>query len=219
MKVYLIPGLGFDHRIFERLELNKIDFEYLNWIDPKKNETIKDYAIRFSDRIDDKLKEIVLVGHSLGGIIAQEIAAIKSVRKIILISCIKSRKELPLHFRIVKPLRIHKFFSKKLTAKTIKYWGKNHDYETPEEQELVVDMVSKQSNNYLRWALKQLSVWKKPEVDSGTKIFQINGGLDKTFPLKLIVQPNEIVKNGGHFMVYKHSKIISTLIVKEIASF
>lgn len=136
-----------------------IEFDYLNWIEPKKNESIKDYAIRFSKRIDFDNGAVILIGHSLGGIIAQEISAIKPVEKIILISSIKSRAELPIHFKIMKPLGMYKLFSKKLTAKTIKYWGKYHDYITPTEQSLVIDMVNKQSNNYLKWALKQLSIW------------------------------------------------------------
>ena len=53
----------------------------------------------------------------------------------------------------MKPLLIHKIFSKKLTVKTIIYWGKNHGYETVEEQSLVSDMVSMYSNNYLQWHL------------------------------------------------------------------
>ena len=135
MKVYLIPGLGFDNRIFENLELNKFDYEYLNWIDPIENESIQNYAHRFSEGIDDdSSKEIILIGHSLGGIIAQEIAVFKPIKKIILIACITSRTELPLHFKIMSPLRIYKLFSKELTEKTIRYWGKNHDYETQEEQ-------------------------------------------------------------------------------------
>ena len=216
MKVYLIPGLGFDNRIFEKLELNEIKFEFLNWIEPEKDERIENYAKRFSKRITENPKEIILIGHSFGGIIAQEIAKIRPIQKIILVSSIKSRKELPFHFRIVKPLQIHKLFSKELTAKTIKYWGNNHDYETPEEQALVTDMVNKQSNYYLQWALKQLSIWKTPKSKLDTKIFQIHGKLDKTFPVKLINQPIKVIPNAGHFMVFKKAELINEIIEAEL---
>lgn len=218
MKVYLIPGLGFDKRIFSKLDLDKIDFDYLDWIEPLENESIKDYAIRFSSRIDSKQNDISLIGHSLGGIIAQEIAAIRPINRIILISSIKSRKELPLHFKIMKPLLIYKLFSKELTARTIKYWGKIHDYVTQEEQELVIEMLNQQSNDYLKWALKQLSMWKLPEMRPLTKIYQISGENDKTFPLKLIHNPNYTISEAGHFMVYKHSTLISKLIQTELTN-
>ena len=91
----------------------------------------------------------------------------------------------------MKPLQIHKLFSKELTSKTIKLWGKSNDYETPEYQQLVKDMVNKQSNNYLQWALKELASWEKPKAKL-PKIFHIHGDSDKTFPIKLIQQPNHL---------------------------
>lgn len=216
MKTYLIPGLGFDNRIFERLELKGIEFSYLNWIEPRKNESIKDYAIRFSNRIDASHEDLILIGHSLGGIMAQEISAIRPVTKIILISSIKSRTELPTQFKVMKPLLLYKLFSKELTTKTIKFWGKYHDYETPEEQLLVIDMVNNQSNNYLQWALKQLSIWHEPTISPNTKIFQIHGDLDRTFPLKLIKKPDMKIEKAGHFMVYRKSALINEIILKEL---
>lgn len=216
MKIYLIPGLGFDNRIFEKLELRGIERTFLNWIEPKKNETLKEYAVRFSKSIETNSEDVILIGHSLGGIIAQEIAAILPVSKIILISSIKSRNELPNHFKIMKPLGIYRLFSKELTAKTIRFWGKRHDYETSEEQLLVVDMVNKQSNNYLRWALRQLSIWNEPETSSKTEIFHIQGDLDKTLPLKLIKNLDKRIKNAGHFMVYRKSKLINEIVENEL---
>ncbi len=124
--------------------------------------------------------------------------------------------ELPFQFKIMKPLGLHNLFSKALTTKTIKYWGKYHSYETPTEQALVVDMVNRQSNNYLKWALKQLSTWKGTAHLSTTKIYQIHGNLDKTFPIKLIQAPDQIIKNAGHFMVYRKSKLINEIIENEL---
>lgn len=216
MKTYLLPGLGFDHRIFERLALKDIDCNYLNWIEPRKNENIKEYAVKFSERIESDSENVILIGHSLGGILAQEISAIRHVGKVILISSIKSRKELPLHFKVMKPLQIHRLFSKELTSKTIKYWGRYHDYDTAEEQALIVDMVNNQSNNYLKWALKQLSIWRKPEIPLKTEIFQIHGDQDKTFPIKLIRNLDRSIERGGHFMVHRKSAIISELIKNEL---
>jgi len=217
MKVYLLPGLGFDNRIFERLDLgNDMNLDYLNWMEPAVNETIKDYAVRFSKRIKEDGEEIILIGHSFGGIMAQEIAAIRPVEKVILISSIKSQAELPFSFKIIKPLYIHKLFSKGLTIKTIKFWGQTHGYQTAEEQRLVKEMVNSYSNHTLQWSLKQLSIWKKPAIKSSTHLFQIHGEFDKTFPLKLIQQPNKIIKDASHFLVYKKAELISEIIKVEL---
>lgn len=212
MKIYLLPGLGFDHRIFSKFKFQNFDVQYLNWIDPIQNESINCYAQRLAKDIIDNEEKIVLIGHSLGGIISQEIACFKKIDKIILISSIKNRTEMPFHFKIVQPLLIHKLFTKKITINTVKFWGKNQDYETKEEQEFFKDMVGKQSNQYLQWALKTLSIWKTPTIPSGTSIIQIHGDLDKTFPIKLIKTPDYTLRNAGHFMVYKQTKQINEII-------
>lgn len=212
MKTYLIPGLGFDHRIFKNLNLNGFQKEYIDWIEPKRKESIGDYAKRLAERVSSDAEGITLIGHSLGGIISQEIAKIRKIDQIILISSIKSRKENPFHFRIIRPLALHHFFTKKLTFSTFKYWAKKHDYESLEEQALFKDMVNQQSNHYLQWALKVLSNWQTPNLAPHTKVFQIHGAVDQTFPIKNITNPDRILKNGGHFMVYKHPEIISQII-------
>ena len=216
MKIYLIPGLGFDNRIFDKFLFEDIDFEYVNWIEPERNESITKYAQRISERINENLGKIILIGHSLGGILSQEISTLKNIDRIILISSIKSREELPFHFKIINPLNLHRLFTKNLVTKTIKFWGKRHEYESWEEQQLVKDMINNQSNFYLQWALKQLSIWKSPKIPSSTKIFHIHGDSDKTFPIRLITNPHEIVKNAGHFMVFKHSSTLNKMVIEEL---
>jgi len=207
MKIYFIPGLGFDDRIYRNINIENHEVNYINWIDSFKNESIQSYAERLSESIENDGSELILIGHSFGGILCQEIATIKPVQKIILISSIKHQEENPLQFRIMKPTRLYKLFTKELTVKSIKYWGTTHDYETEEEKELVKSMVSKHSNNHLQWALMQLAIWKKPSQLSIDNIIQIHGELDKTFPIKLIKTPTYKIKNSGHFMVYKNAEI------------
>ena len=214
LKIYLIPGLGFDDRIFSKLNLTSYNPTYLNWIEPLENESIQQYAHRFSDSIDDSDKT-VLIGHSLGGIISQEIAAFKNIDLIILLSSIRSRDEMPFFFKIIQPLYLHKLFTKQLTFKTFPFWAKQHDYETEEEQALFKSMVGKQSNQYLQWALKELSKWQTPQLLPNTKVIQIVGKKDKTFPIRNIKSPDVMVEDGGHFMTFKKPKLISKYIVEE----
>ncbi len=219
MKIYFIPGLGFDNRIFQKLNLGGLDVQYVEWIEPlSSKESITSYATRLSSTIEENHEEIILVGHSFGGVISQEIAAIKKVHKIVLISSIKSRNELPFHFKLAAPLRFYKFFTKYLVTNTLNFWGNRHGYKTEEEKGLFIDMFNKQSNTYLQWAFKNLSEWKNPNTLPTTKIIQIHGDLDKTFPIILIDKPQIRIKNGDHFMVYKQPNIISEFLVKEISS-
>jgi len=105
---------------------------------------------------------------------------------------------------------------KVLTAKIIKFWGKTYDYVTTEELALVKDMVNKQSNHYVRWALRQLSIWDKPEIVASTKIFQIHGDSNKTFPIARIKEPDIVIKEARHNMLYKQAQEITEIIIDEL---
>lgn len=216
MKIYLIPGLGYDCRIFEKLDFKDLDIDCIKWIEPKLDENIHNYAKRLFSKLDDEKDEIILIGHSLGGIVSQEISTVKRIKKIILISSIKSSKEMPFFFRIVSPLKIYKLFTKEISIKTIKFWGKGHGFESAEEQELFKSMVGSQSNKYLQWALKELSTWKSPKIPTHTKLFQIHGTKDKNFPIKLIDKPNIVIKDAGHIVLYKQAKIMTEILLEEI---
>ena len=209
-KLYLLPGLAFDYRIFQHLDLEGYDVKFINWIDPLKNESIRDYSSRLAEKIDVS-QPVVLIGHSFGGVISQEIARLLEIEKIILISSIKSKQENAMNLKAVAPLGLHKMIGKELILKTFPLWSKAHGYEVEEEQMLFKDMIARQSDYYFEWSLRQLSLWEG--VDGlKTPIVQIHGDKDKTFPIHLIENPTAVVKNAGHFMVYKQPEIISGLI-------
>ncbi|MCI4671915.1 MAG: alpha/beta hydrolase [Bacteroidia bacterium] len=212
MKVYLIPGLGYTHRLFEKLTFKSPKIEHLDWIEPKANEAISDYAARLSEGVQTQGESLCMIGHSFGGIIAQEIAKHKKIDSIVLISSIRSRNELPFFFKMANPLALHKLFSRNLAIKTVRYWGVNHGFETKEEQSLFREMVASHSDNYLQWALKTLSSWKGIQVPKSTRIYQIHGNRDKTFPLKLLNNPDKIVEKGSHIMVYKQAPLVEEIL-------
>lgn len=216
MKIYFIPGLGFDRRIFEKLEFNRIPTGHIQWLEPEVNESFKNYTKRLASSIEDRYDDIVLVGHSFGGLISQEIARYKKIDKVILLSSIQSRMELPFHFKIVHPLNLQRFFSKEFTLRTFPFWSKQHGYVSREEQNLFKDMIAKNSNTYLKWALKELSKWDSPAIPKATEVYQIHGAKDKTFPAKLIKNADYLIPDAGHFMVYKQPKIISDIIYETL---
>jgi len=211
-----MPGLGYDCRIFNRLDLVGFDVIKLNWIEPKPNEKIHDYAQRLFFKVGKLNEKIIFIGHSLGGIVAQEIASVNDIEKIVLISSIKSRKELPLTFKLVKPFRLDRFFTKQISIKTINFWGNNHGFESEEDRNLFKSMVGNQTNSYLQWALRELSGWHEPKNSYETQIIHIHGTKDKTLPYKLVKNPDFTIKKGSHICVLKRANEISKLIKNAI---
>ncbi|MEZ4686320.1 MAG: alpha/beta fold hydrolase [Bacteroidia bacterium] len=197
----LIPGLGYDCRIFEKLEIK--DAQCLNWIEPQPGEAISQYARRMFEPVRLNGEPTVLIGHSFGGMIAQEIASQFTIDKLILLASVKSRNELPATFRAVAPLGIHRLFSRELSLRTFPLWGSSHGFETAEEQRLFKSMVSSHSNHFLRWALRSLSLWREPDLPQGTDLLHIHGTKDKTFPFHKIRKPVTPIQGGSHIFMYK----------------
>ena len=68
-----MPGLAASSMVFENIRLENPNYQLyrLDWIQPKKNESIKSYCLRLSKKI--KHKQPILLGVSFGGIIVQEL--------------------------------------------------------------------------------------------------------------------------------------------------
>jgi hypothetical protein len=80
-KLYLIAGHGSDIRIFSKINFpENVDTVHLHFIDPIKNETMHDYAIRISKKIDTT-QQFSIMGVSLGGMLATEMTSFHSSRK------------------------------------------------------------------------------------------------------------------------------------------
>lgn len=209
MNVYFISGLGADRRAFEKIKLNE-DFtmHFIDWIEPHAKESIEEYAKRLSSSID-KAKPFVLCGLSFGGIMAIEIAKQISCKKVILISSISHRNELPPIYRMMGALKIHR--STLLGLLKTKNALVHHMFGVRSSRlKMYLDeMIQKTTLNYLRWSLDRILLWQqksKPEF-----VFHIHGDADKLFPIKHCL-PDKVVHRGGHFMVITHAKEISAII-------
>ena len=104
--IYVISGFGADERVFSKLDFGNNDVHFIQWKIPEKNETIASYAERLREEID--FPNPILIGLSFGGMMAIEIAKLIPVEKVILISSIRDRYELPFFMKVAAALRLTK---------------------------------------------------------------------------------------------------------------
>lgn len=214
-KAYFIPGLAFNEEVLQPILNEGLQIETINWIEPLPNESIKSYAARMSESIPIS-DSVIMIGHSFGGVIAQEISQIRKVEKIILISSCKSRRENSLVLKSLSPLKINKIIKKALILKTFPYWSRSYGYTTEDEMSVFESMIKKNTDTYLEWALKAISLWDRT-FKINTPIVHIHGDIDRTFPLKNIENVTHIIKGGNHFMIYKKSKEIAQILKKYLS--
>ena len=202
--IYCISGLGADERAFSKLVVHGYQLKVIKWLMPLADESVQDYAKRMRAEITEA--DPVLMGLSFGGMICTEIAKQVPVKKIIIISSIKSAAELPLWLKTAAKLRLNKILPLRSTKLTEPLQNRILGVSTPEEKNLVRQFRKKADLPYTNWAVHQAINWKNDWEHP--EIFHIHGDRDNLFPIKY-VKPTFVVKNGGHFMIMNRAEEVS----------
>lgn len=196
--VYCMPGLAANPSIFEMIRLpeEKFKIHWLDWLLPKKRENLRDYSARLCKKIEHE--NPVLIGVSFGGVIVQEIAQLIKVRRVIIISSVKSEKELPRRMRFA---RCTKFF-KVLPTSLARYVDALEKVAVGDfakkRAKLYKKYLSITDTRYLDWAIEQMVCWKRPEPFPG--VVHIHGDKDEIFPFRYI-NGCIVVPGGTHVMI------------------
>lgn len=209
-KIYIFSGLGVDQRVFDKINFDGLNVEFIDWILPLKSETIENYAKRISQKIIEK--DVVLIGLSFGGMMAVEVAKIIPVRKVILIASAKTKFELPLLYRIAGKLRLHKLIPSAVFkwSNLLSRWI--FGIQTKEEKVLFKNILKDTDSRFLRWAINEIVSWKNLEFPANC--IHIHGTKDRILPARNC-KVDYLIQNGGHFMTVNKAKEIEK-IVKEI---
>jgi len=207
--IYLISGLGADERVFQKLNFGKHATTYLPWIIPEENETMQDYLRRFSGQIN-KEEEVILIGVSFGGLIAIELSKMIEVKKIILISSIKTHNEFSLLLKFLKLTKIYKLFPATRFKKRFRFLS--HYYfgsKTPEERKSLNELIDDSDTRIMDWSVLTFFNWKNEQAPEN--LYHIHGTHDKIFPSRYL--RNTIpVKQATHFMIANRAEEVSEII-------
>src|ERR1700712_2811054 len=112
-KIFLIAGLGADTRLYNNIDLHDHEVIPVDWIDPDENDTLTSYAQKLINQYNIAPNSVV-IGTSLGGMIAIEIAKQVPLNKAILISSIKSVDEAPRYFALFRNFPVYKIVPNRL---------------------------------------------------------------------------------------------------------
>ena len=205
--IYCISGLGADERAFSKLKINECVLQVIPWLMPETHETIEQYAKRMRAAITEE--NPVLMGLSFGGMICTEIAKQIPVDKIIIVSSIKSSKELPFWMKTVARLKLNKIVPLRSSRLTQPIQNKMLGVQTDEEKQLVAGFRRAVDLPYTNWAVHQAINWKNDWQHP--HIFHIHGDKDNMFPIKNI-KADYTIKNGGHFMIMNCAAEVSVCI-------
>jgi pimeloyl-ACP methyl ester carboxylesterase len=205
--IYCISGFGADERAFSKIDFGDNDVHFISWLLPITRESIQDYAKRMSKQIQHE--NPVLIGLSFGGMMCIEIAKCINTQLVILISSIKSFREIPLWMKLSAKTKLNKIFP--LRSFKLIEPIENHQLgiENKEELNLVTEYRKNISPVYTNWAINEILNWKNDWQPANLK--RIHGSKDRMFPIKYI-KPDYVIEGGGHFMIMNRSKEINEII-------
>ncbi len=213
--IYLISGLGADERVFQNLEFPEgYETHFLPWIKPlSHDESIEEYAARMARRILHP--NPVMLGLSFGGMMSIEIARQQPVEKVILLSSIKHKQELPPYYnklakRLLRSLPDRLVFGQRQFI--VRLFMQTS---TEQERQLLHDYLYNQNKDlfYMRWALNAVLSWQNEWVPPS--LIHIHGSNDRPFPRRF-VQPTHTIIKGGHFMVMNRAREINRILEREL---
>ncbi len=193
--------------MFHKIDFGNSSVEYIDWIKPRKHESLANYAKRISKNISSP--KPIIIGLSFGGILAVEISKLIEVEKLILIASVKTKLEIPKAYRIFGKLKLNTLIPNKLLKKSniISNWL--FGLQNKEDKRLLEQILKDTDSKFLGWAINEILNWENTEEPKNCT--HIHGTSDRILPIKNI-KTIFIIKRGGHFMTVNKPQEISEII-------
>lgn len=205
MNLYLIPGMGADHRLFSKLDLQPHTVHLLDWVPAGDEMTISDYASLMLDRVKTE-NDNVFIGVSMGGIVALEMAKISRPRAVVLISAPAASREFSNLLKWGRHLHIDKWISARMLKKLSAVFEVAMQFQSREGKILFREMLKSCDEDFLKWSIGAVLNWES--VEKPKKFIQLVGDKDIVFPLWKMNAP-VVVPNAGHLAVFESAENVS----------
>lgn len=203
--VYFVPGLAAGGEIFKNLEFpDNYETHVLEWLIPEKDESLAAYSKRMADRVMEP--NAVLIGVSFGGVVVQEMNNFLNLQKLIIISSVKSKYELPRRMKFANFTKAYKLIPTSLVSHVEDLTKLSVGPKSKKRLTLYQEYLHVRDKQYLDWALEKMITWSRTEIIEG--IVHIHGENDPVFPIKYI-DKSIVIKGGTHIMILNKAKIIS----------
>ncbi len=210
--VYWMPGMAASSRIFERISLgDAYESVFLEWHLPHKNQHLQDYVKELSLQITHP--NPILIGVSFGGVIVQELSHLVQAKKVIIISSIKTKHEMPQTFKLAKQTGLYKWLPTGALSnlKLINKFAVG-DY-LKQRIKLYETFLERDEKVYLDWAIDAILNWDREASDP--EVVHIHGTKDEVFPVSNITNYIKVI-GGTHIMIINRFRWFNENLLKII---
>jgi pimeloyl-ACP methyl ester carboxylesterase len=210
-KVYFVPGLAAGEEIFRNIKLPEDDFEVhiIPWLIPKKKESLSFYAKRMTSFVKDE--NTVLIGVSFGGVVVQEMSLFLNLKKLIIISSVKTKYELPSRLKWVARLKAYNLLPTRLILSARDLTKLAIGPRSRKRLKIYDEYLHVRDKQYLDWAIKNMVCWNREEALP--QVYHIHGDEDIVFPIKNINHAI-VIPGGNHIMLLTKGVKVSEKIIE-----
>lgn len=179
---------------------------FIEWVAPQQKETLSAYARRLAACIDTK-EDFALVGLSMGGMIAAEIAKQYHPVTTVLISSVASSAQMPGYFKWIYKTKMHKLVPVNM-VKSAAIMKRLFTAETDEDKSTLKQIIRDSDPVFIKWAIDAILSWRNQEIPEN--YVHIHGTRDEVLPLRY-VRPTHVIEKGGHLMVMTRANEINQI--------
>jgi pimeloyl-ACP methyl ester carboxylesterase len=214
MKVYFISGLAADSRVFKYIQLpDGYEKICLEWINPEKSESLQSYALRLAGSIE-KESPFALVGLSMGGMIAVEIAKKYKPAVCILLCSVPSHNQMPHCFRWAHRLRLHSLVPIGVLKKA-SMLKRGFAPDNKADRLLLKEVIRDSDAAFIRWAMEAILSWRNEIIPQ--PLWHIHGTKDEILPIRF-AKPTHTIKGGNHLMIMSQAGPLNQFIRSALLS-
>ncbi len=214
MKIYCISGFGADETVFYKIKFPKgFEIRHLSYTAQIHGESLRDYALRMAKNIDTS-QSFALLGLSMGGMIAVEIAKEYKPETLILLSSAATASELPARYKFMGKWNLQNIapISVMKNASILKKFF--YRYEKA-DRDILIKAIRKTEPTFIRWGMQAILDWKNDSQPEN--YFHIHGTSDNVLPIKN-THTTHVVEGGNHFMVLDRAADINIILEKILTS-
>jgi pimeloyl-ACP methyl ester carboxylesterase len=180
----------------------------LDWVDHRKSTTLKDLAVIMAERINTSNN--IIIGSSMGGMMAVELSHIVKPVSTILISAPTKKGQFPAVLKLIEKLKIHRLTSVNTIPKLYKLANTFMDFKNEEQKEMFFEMLNSLPPEFIHFSVRAVLEWQNQIGPSGKHI-QIIGSEDRLFNPSKMYRPI-VLQGGGHFSAFDRGEQISEII-------
>lgn len=203
---YLIPGLGADERVFQFLRLRG-GVHVVRWLLPQNTaEDLPHYAARLAVAVPPE-QACWLVGVSFGGVLALEVAQLRPLARVVLISSFTGPTELPWLARLARTTGLYRLVPPQLLPRLPRVAKWFFGVKTRRDYQLLRQILHDTDPVFTRWAITRLLQWPGRATPATVRI---HGTEDRLLPAG--AAHSQYVLPGGHLVIISRAAEISRIL-------